>query len=202
MDAASDVAFLAMDLAYRGREKLAEQLLSGYANSTDDFDLFRVIDYFQGYRALVRAWVAAFGSADSALGWDDPRAAGHSVERYLELAERMLRWRSSGSMILLCGRAGTGKSTVAEFLSGECGGILVSLDRLQGKRGGSSWEVGAGVPPGEVHPPIRRPRSEPCWSALRGGGIRSSGDSGCGFRGPSLDAIAPGVGRSNGASVF
>jgi len=152
MDAASDLAFLAMDLAYRGREKLAEQLLSRYANATDDFDLFWVVDFFQGYRALVRARVAAFGSADSALGWDDPRATGYSVERYLALAERMLRWRSSGSMILLCGRAGTGKSTVAEFLSEECGGILVSFDRLQGKLGGSSGEVGTGAPlETEVH---------------------------------------------------
>ncbi len=46
-------------------------------------------------------------------------------------AERILRKRSCGSLILLCGKAGAGKSTVAEFLTHECRGVLISSDRLR-----------------------------------------------------------------------
>ena len=42
IDAAADVAFLAMDLAYRGHAELAELFLGRYAEASDDYDLYRV----------------------------------------------------------------------------------------------------------------------------------------------------------------
>ena len=53
IDAAADIAFAAMDLAYRGRDDLAERFLRVYASERDDFDLYGVVDYFIGYRAAV-----------------------------------------------------------------------------------------------------------------------------------------------------
>ena len=202
MDAASDLAFLAMDLAYRGREKLGEQLLSGYANSTDDFDLFRVIDYFQGYRALVRARVAAFGSTDSALGWDDPRAAGHSVERYLALAERMLRVAIPriDDPALRKGRDGQEHGRGVP-----CRGVRRDPRLARSAAGKAGWLVLGGRSREcrrrrKSIPPIGRPRStRPCWSALRRWWHRVVWRFWMRVSGPSLDAIAPGVGRSNTA---
>jgi aminoglycoside phosphotransferase family enzyme len=46
IDVASDAAFLAMDLAYRGRGDLGARFLRRYARSSGDYQLFRVVDYF------------------------------------------------------------------------------------------------------------------------------------------------------------
>jgi aminoglycoside phosphotransferase family enzyme/predicted kinase len=139
-DAACEMAFLAMDLAYRGHEDFAERLLSGYAHAADEFELYWLVDFYQSYRAVVRAKVAAIASADPGLGWEQRRAARQSARRHLTFAERILRDRSRGSLVLLCGKVGTGKSTVAEFLAHVCGGIAISSDRLRKKL--------AGLPPG------------------------------------------------------
>jgi predicted kinase len=139
-DVACELAFLAMDLAYRGHEDLAERLLSRYADASDEFELYWLVDFYQSYRAVVRAKVAAILSADESLEWEQRRAARQSAKRHLAFAERILRDRSCGSLILLCGKVGTGKSTVAEFLANVCGGIAISSDRLRKKL--------SGLPPG------------------------------------------------------
>jgi predicted kinase len=144
--AARDVGFLSMDLTYRGRQDFAERLLNRYANETDDFGLFWVVDFCQGYRAMVRAKVAAIASADPALEEAQRQAAEESVRGHLELAERLLRRRPTGCLILLCGKVGTGKSTVAELLADECGGILVSSDRLRKKLAGLPPEARVEAP--------------------------------------------------------
>jgi len=145
-DAACEIGFLAMDLAYRGREDLAERLLSRYANASDAFELYWVVDYCESYRAVVRAKVAAIVSADSTLGQKQRQAAEKSVEQHLALAERILRRQSCGSLILLCGKVGTGKSTVAEFLADECRGVLISSDRLRKRLAGLPPEARVAVP--------------------------------------------------------
>ena len=144
--AARDVGFLSMDLTYRGRRDFAERLLNRYANATDDFGLFWVVDFCQGYRAMVRAKVAAIASADPALEAAQRQVAEESVRGHLELAERLLRKRPTGSLILLCGKVGAGKSTVAELIADECGGILVSSDRLRKRLAGLAPETRAAAP--------------------------------------------------------
>jgi aminoglycoside phosphotransferase family enzyme/predicted kinase len=140
-DAACEIAFLAMDLAYRKHDDLAERLLSRYAVAADEFELYWLVDFYQGYRAVVRAKVAAIASADSALGWEQRRAARQSARRHLAFAERILRRRSGGSLVLLCGKVGTGKSTAAEFLAHACGGIAISSDRLRKRLAGLPFDA-------------------------------------------------------------
>ncbi|MDX1650635.1 MAG: hypothetical protein R3263_12355, partial [Myxococcota bacterium] len=64
IDAASEVAFLAMDLAYRERGDLAARFLRSYAARSDDYGLFEVVDLFAAYRAAVRAKVAALAAGE------------------------------------------------------------------------------------------------------------------------------------------
>ena len=59
IDAASEAAFMAMDLTYRGHPDLADRFLRRYAAHSDDFHLYSVLDYYLSYRAAVRAKVAA-----------------------------------------------------------------------------------------------------------------------------------------------
>ena len=101
IDAAADVAFLAMDLRYRGANPLAERFLRTYARESDDFDLYAVVDYFIAYRAGVRAKVAALAARDDAIPADQRERAVQSAVRHVALAAEALaafaslRWSSS-----------------------------------------------------------------------------------------------------------
>src|SRR6185369_320687 len=63
-DVAADVAFLAMDLARFGRVDLAERFVAMYAREANDFELYRVVDFYESYRACIRAKIAALACAD------------------------------------------------------------------------------------------------------------------------------------------
>jgi aminoglycoside phosphotransferase family enzyme/predicted kinase len=136
IDVASEVAFLAMDLAYRGAATLAGRFLRSYAAATDDFDLFRVVDYFTGYRALVRAKVAAIAACDAGIAAGQRAAAEESSGAHLELAERALEPPRPGALVVLCGVVGSGKSTVAGALADASGGVVISSDRTRKRMAG------------------------------------------------------------------
>jgi hypothetical protein len=138
IDAASEVAFLAMDLEYRGERPLAERFLRHYARACDDFDLYGVLHYYICYRAAVRAKCAVMAAGDAALSDKQRRAATQSASRHLDLAERLLAPRPPGPLLILSGVVGTGKSCAAEAAADELGGVVVSSDRLRKRLAGLS----------------------------------------------------------------
>ena len=136
IDRASEVAFLAMDLAYRGHDDLAEFFLSTYAAESDDYDLYRVVDYYAAYRALVRAKVAALAANQTSVDPTQRSAARDSALRHVDLAERLLDARGEGALVLTCGTVGSGKSSVARARARSEGGVLLSSDRLRKRLAG------------------------------------------------------------------
>ncbi len=128
IDAAAEVAFLAMDLAYRARGDLAEAFLGAYARERDDFGLYDVVDYHVAYRALVRAKVAALAAGDAAIPAAQRSEAEGSADRHLALAERVLEEPGKGRVVVLCGTVGSGKSSVARALAETGGGVVVATD--------------------------------------------------------------------------
>ncbi|MFT5442153.1 MAG: aminoglycoside phosphotransferase family enzyme/predicted kinase [Myxococcota bacterium] len=143
IDSASEVAFLAMDLAYRGRSDLADYFLAAYAMSKDDYGLFTVVDLFVGYRALVRAKVAALASKQSSIAEAQRAAARSSIERHIALTEQFLEDKKAAGIVLICGTVGSGKTTVARYLAQTGHGIPISSDRVRKSL--------AGLPP-TTHP--------------------------------------------------
>jgi len=131
IDAAAEVAFLAMDLLYRGRARLAARFLRRYAAASDDFGLYGVLDYFVSYRAAVRAKVAALAADDAAIDPAQRAAAAASVRRHLALAARALAPPLSGALVLMTGLVGSGKSSVAETLADAAAGVVVASDRVR-----------------------------------------------------------------------
>ncbi|HEX9814193.1 MAG TPA: AAA family ATPase [Myxococcota bacterium] len=131
IDAASEVAFTAMDLRYRGHQFLGDRFLRSYASERDDFDLYGVVDYFIAYRALVRAKIAALASADTNIDPGQRARAAASVGRHLDLGGEVMRRRPPGSLFLVGGVVGTGKSTVADVLAEKVGGVVISSDRVR-----------------------------------------------------------------------
>jgi len=136
IDAASDVAFLAMDLIYRGYPDFASRFLRRYARDSGDFHLFCVVDYFAGYRALVRAKVAALVAGDMSLPPDQRSGAASSAGRHLALGTKLLTQRRPGATVLVCGLIGSGKTTVAEAFADLTGGVVISSDRVRKTRAG------------------------------------------------------------------
>jgi len=151
IDVASEVAFLAMDLRYRGAAGLAERFLRSYARESDDFDLYSVVDYFLAYRAGVRAKVAALAARDTAIGPAQRARAAASARRHLALAAEVLEPRALPALVLVSGVVGTGKSTVAAGLADLLDGVVVASDRVRKRllgappteRVGGGWQRGA-----------------------------------------------------------
>jgi aminoglycoside phosphotransferase family enzyme/predicted kinase len=136
IDVASEVAFLAMDLAYRGARQLGERFLRRYAAETDDFDLYGVVDYLAAYRAFVRAKVAGIAARDAGIEAGQRAAAERSAASHLELAEGFLREPRGGALLVLCGVVGSGKSSAAEALADPGRGVVISSDRTRKRMAG------------------------------------------------------------------
>jgi predicted kinase len=135
IDAAAEVAFLAMDLRYRGRADLAERFLAAYAAAADDFGLYGVVDFFLRYRAAVRGKVASVAAADLALPAAQRRAAAGSARRHVALAARPRIVRGPGALVLTCGQVGSGKSSVAREAARRLSAVTISSDVVR-KAGG------------------------------------------------------------------
>ncbi|HVZ31952.1 MAG TPA: hypothetical protein VG963_05980, partial [Polyangiaceae bacterium] len=58
-DVCADIAFLSMDLAVHDRVVEKERLVAAYARESGDHDLSALLDFYESYRAYVRAKIAA-----------------------------------------------------------------------------------------------------------------------------------------------
>ena len=137
IDAASEVAFMAMDLRYRGHIDLADRFLRRYAADADDFHLYSVVDYFISYRAAVRAKVAAIAAVEAEVTDAQRRAARASASRHLDLASDALFSRGHAAVVAMAGVVGTGKSTAAQAVAdGLDGTAVISSDRIRKRLAG------------------------------------------------------------------
>jgi hypothetical protein len=148
IDSAAEVAFLAMDLCYRGAEDLSARFLRRYARESDDFDLYSVVDYYVSYRAAVRAKVASAAASDPEIDAEQRGRAGESARRHLELAAEALAEARTGGLLLVGGVVGTGKSTAAEALADLVGGVVLSSDRVRKRMAGLAPSERGTAPPG------------------------------------------------------
>ncbi len=150
-DVVNDVAFVTMDLHSLEFSRLAWQFLNGWLEESGDFGGLIGFRYYQVYRALVRAKVAAIrlsqgGGATESLNHQD------EVRRYLALAADLSR-PTQPALILMHGVSGSGKSTVARRISGELAGIRIRSD-VERKRLFGAWPPEPGVhPPDDLYSP-------------------------------------------------
>jgi aminoglycoside phosphotransferase family enzyme/predicted kinase len=131
-DVCADVAFLSMDLAAHGRVDLAERLLARYARESNDFDLYALVDFYESYRAFVRAKVAAITAADEAVEANVRVRAEGEARRYFLLALSADR-RSMllPALVAVGGMIASGKSTLAERLAQEMSAPVIEADRVR-----------------------------------------------------------------------
>jgi aminoglycoside phosphotransferase family enzyme len=79
LDVACDLAFLVMDLDFRGRSDLARGVVSRYVELSGDHELPELMDFYCGYRAYVRGKIACLTSTA-------PELDEAAVEQQIELA--------------------------------------------------------------------------------------------------------------------
>jgi len=131
-DTCADVAFLAMDLAEHGRVDLAELLLARYARAADDYDLYALVDFYESYRAYVRAKIATFLAKDPAARDELRLRAEADARRHFLLALASNRRSLLGPVVVAVGGViASGKSTVAEAIGSEMSAPVIDADRTR-----------------------------------------------------------------------
>ena len=126
IDVMNDVGFATMDLEARGRPDLAHRFLDAYLAASGDYDGLAVLHFYETGRACIRRLVQRLAPRD------EPEAPD-----YLALATRRMGAASGRPRLaILCGVAGSGKSTVVAALVDATGAVRVRSDverkRLRG----------------------------------------------------------------------
>lgn len=123
IDVANDIAFFTMDLGFHGETGLARCFRSAYLDAAGDYSILHVLRFYEIYRALVRAKVAALREAE-----EPGTGARQDALAHLRLA----RWLSSGqpaaSLIITHGLSGSGKTFASGRLVAETEAVRIRSD--------------------------------------------------------------------------
>ncbi len=129
IDITNDLAFLAMDFDFEGKHELGNLLLRKTAREFGDPGMLKVANFYKCYRAFVRGKVESIQATEKETV--DPQAHEKKATRYFRLA---LRYAVSGSetlVLVVMGRVGTGKTTVAKQLASKLDWPVFSSDRIR-----------------------------------------------------------------------
>lgn len=133
-DTCADLAFLSMDLRHWERPDLAEVLLAAYAEECGDFELFALANFYESYRAMVRAKVNLFVAINSECPAERRERARRETERYLAQALLSNKPQALGQVIAVGGMIGSGKSHTCSLLSRWFTCPVLSSDRIRKRR--------------------------------------------------------------------
>jgi uncharacterized protein len=129
IDIANDLAFLAMDFDFEGRSDLGNLLLRNAALDLGDAGMLTIANFYKCYRAFVRGKVESIQATEKEttnLQEHEKQAA-----RYFRLALRYAIAGSEPLILVVMGRVGTGKSTIAKRLAGELDWPVFSSDEIR-----------------------------------------------------------------------
>jgi predicted kinase len=135
-DVASELAFLAMDLELHGAPALAAELVKTYAAQAEDTELPQLLPFYQCYRAYVRGKVESLKSREPEIPPAEQERARQEARRAFRLAARYARSEFRPALLVVCGRIGTGKSTVAQILSDHTGFTVYNSDVVRKRLAG------------------------------------------------------------------
>ena len=85
-DVAADIAFLAMDLDFKGRTDLSNFFVERYVKYSEDQKLMKLLPFYKCYRAYVRGKVTSFKLKDPSVGGEEKGAAMKEAKAYFKLA--------------------------------------------------------------------------------------------------------------------
>lgn len=118
IDTMNDLAFLIMDLEFRGHVLYASQLLNHCLHATGDYQGLVLLNFYKSYRALVRAKTTLL----------TPSAQSETIAlRYLQYAYRLTQ-TDGASLILMHGYSGSGKSHLCRRLNVALPFVMLKTD--------------------------------------------------------------------------
>jgi aminoglycoside phosphotransferase family enzyme/predicted kinase len=127
-DIASDVAFLAMDVDFRGYRALSDEMVGLYLAQSLDTTLPLVLHFYKCYRAFVRGKVDGFQIDQPQIPAGQREAATAAAQSYFDLAERHASHPVSPAVVAMVGVTGSGKSYLAHALASRLGAVVISSD--------------------------------------------------------------------------
>jgi len=104
-----------MDIERLARPDLSLAVLNGYTESSRDYGIYTLLDFYSCYRAVVRMKISCLSSTQLAQG-PRKREMQRRAGQYLDLAFRYAVQFARPTLYVLCGLPGTGKSTYAKRL--------------------------------------------------------------------------------------
>ncbi|MDT8444398.1 MAG: AAA family ATPase [Desulfuromonadales bacterium] len=134
-DIIADLAFLLMDLEFRGRRDLAEELMRQYQSHAETSHLEKLLPFYKQYRAWVRGKVNAMLATDPETTTETREHAKKRACRYFNLA---LGYRIKPTLFLTSGLMGVGKTTLARVLADATGARHLRSDVARKQRAGLS----------------------------------------------------------------
>lgn len=131
-DVCADIAFLAMDLTWHDRGDLAEVFLADYARETDDYELYRLVDFYESYRAFVRGKIASITAEDPSHPFALRQQAAGEARKYFLLAQASERRALvPPRVVAIGGLIATGKSTLARTVGDRLTAPVLEADRTR-----------------------------------------------------------------------
>jgi hypothetical protein len=129
IDIANDLGFLAMDFDFAGRSDLGNLLLRNAALELGDAGMPRLANFYKCYRAFVRGKVESIQATEKET--TNPQAHERRAARCFHLALRYAIAGSEPLILVVMGRVGTGKSTIAKGLASELDWPVFSTDEIR-----------------------------------------------------------------------
>ena len=119
-----------MDLEAKQKPGFANAFLNSYLENTDDWTGLLVLPLYLSRQAYVRAKVNSFLLDDPQIGEAEKQEAREAASAYYQQAFQYTKPKS-GSLILMSGLSGSGKSTVAQNIARNIGAIQIRSDAVR-----------------------------------------------------------------------
>ncbi|MBP7149691.1 MAG: AAA family ATPase [Acidobacteria bacterium] len=136
IDVASEVAFLEMDLEFRGRPDLGRLFVQTYNAVAEDPTLESMLPFYRSYRAMVRAKISALTSAAEEVAPAVRARAAENARALFDLADQYTLGMTPPRLVVLAGPTGVGKSSIARELQRRAGLCPLETDRIRKRLAG------------------------------------------------------------------
>jgi aminoglycoside phosphotransferase family enzyme/predicted kinase len=127
IDVINELAFLVMDLEDRGHPNLAHCCLNLYLEYSGDYSGLSVLNYYQVYRALVRAKIAVIRLGQGTSTTESQTTIKASYRSYLKLASDHIHSIKT-FLVITHGLSGSGKTTLSQSFLEHSGAIRLRSD--------------------------------------------------------------------------
>ena len=130
VDVMYDIAFTVMDLEARTRKDLANIFLNTYLEQTGDWEGLQLLPLYLSRQAYVRAKVACFLLDESEVSVNEKEESRKIAANYYKQAWNYTK-PQQGKLFLMSGVSGSGKCTVARYLSPKFEAIRIRSDAVR-----------------------------------------------------------------------